>query len=110
MIKRILKKTFITFLQSFVLLIIGLVIKYLVLDNRTALQDILFYIGAIPIALFSIGGIGDFLGRGDTSYQLSRSVNSQSSYQRGIQDISNLKSGSNWIIPGLLVWLYSYFM
>ena len=87
-----------------------MVIKYLILDSKTSLQDILFWIGAIPIAIFSIGVFGDFYGRGDASYQLSRSVNNQSSNQRGVQDISDLKSGLNWIMAGLFIWLYSYFM
>jgi hypothetical protein len=110
MIKRILKKTLVAFLQSFILLIIGLIIKYWVLPTGAALQDILFYIGAIPIASFSIAAIGDFKVRGSATYQLSRSVSSQSSNQRGIQDISEFKSGLTWIVAGLLVWFYSYFM
>ncbi len=110
MILKIVKKIFAAFLQSLMLLVIGLVIKYLILDSKTSLQDILFWIGAIPIAIFSIGVFGDFYGRGDISYQLSRSVNNQSSNQRGVQDISDLKSGLSWIMAGLFIWFYSYFM
>ncbi|NNG01948.1 MAG: hypothetical protein HKM93_21355 [Desulfobacteraceae bacterium] len=110
MIKRILKRTLVAFLQSFILLIIGLIIKYWVLATGAALKNILFYIGAFPIVIFSFGAIGDFKVRGSPTYQLSRSVSSQSSNQRGVQDISDLQSGLNWIIAGLLVWFYSYFL
>jgi arginine exporter protein ArgO len=110
MIAKILKKIFIAFLLSLILLAIGLVVKYLILDSKTALQDILFWIGAFPIAFFSIGVFGDFFGKGDSSYQLSRSVSNQSSSQRGVQDINDLKSGLSWILAGLLIWFYSSFM
>jgi arginine exporter protein ArgO len=114
MINKILKNIFVAFLLSIVLLIVGLAIKYLILDSKTPLQDILFWVGAIPIMFFSVGVFGDFFGKGDSSYQLSRSVSNQSSNQRGFQDVSDIKSrakfGLNWILAGLLIWFYSYFM
>ncbi len=72
MITRIFKKVFIAFILSLILLIAGLVMKYFILDTNTALQDILFWVGAIPITIFSFGVFGDFFGKGDSSYQLSR--------------------------------------
>lgn len=110
MIAKTFKKIFSAFILSLILLIAGLVIKYFILDSKTSLQDILFWVGAIPIFIFSGGVFGDFFTRGNFSYQISRSVSNQSSNQRGLQDISDLKSGLNWILAGLLIWFYSYFM
>ncbi|MCD4720177.1 MAG: AsmA family protein [Desulfobacula sp.] len=125
------RKILIAFILSLILLIVGLVIKYFILDPKTSLQDIMFWVGAIPI--FS-GVFGEFFGRENFSSQFSRderfvyhygvkafiksaltsfpssSVSNQSSNQRGVQDISDLKSGLNWILAGLLIWFYSYFM
>ena len=114
MIGRILKNILAAFILSLVLLTVGLAIKYIMKESETTLQDILFWVGAVPIVLFSIGLFGNYFGRGDPSYQLSRSVSNQSSNQRGLQDIIDIKSritsGLNWILAGLLVWFYSYFM
>lgn len=114
MIGRMLKNILAAFILSLVLLTVGLVIKYLMKESETTLQDTLFWVGAVPIVLFSIGLLGNFFGRGDPAYQLSRSVSNQSSNQRGLQDIMDLKSrvtsGLNWILAGLFVWFYSYFM
>ena len=114
MIGKILKNIFTALILSLVLLTVGLVIKHLMKESETTLQDILFWVGAVPIVFFSVGLFGNFLGRGHPSYQLSRSVSDQSSNQRGLQDIIDIKSrvtsGLSWILAGLLVWLYSYFM
>ena len=114
MIGKILKNILAAFMLSLVLLTVGLVIKYLMKDPETSLQDILFWVGAAPIVLFSIGLFGNYFGRGDPSYQLSRSVSNQSSNQRGLQDIIDIKSrvtsGLNWIMAGWFVWFYGYLM
>ena len=114
MIKKIIKYLGDVIISGLVLLIAGLIIWYFMGESQTTLEDILFWVGAAPIALFSIGLFGDFSGRGDISYQLSRSVSRQSSNQRSIQDKSDTesreKSGLNWIIAGLLLWLVSYFI
>ena len=99
---------------SFLLLIAGLVIWYFKKDSGISLQDILFYVGAAPIVIFSLGQLGKIFRRGDHIYQLSRSVSNQSANQRAVQDLRDIKfwvkSGFSWIIAGLLVWLYSSFM
>ena len=114
MINKILQNLITAFILSLILLTVGLVIWYFLKESETSLQNILFYVGAVPIVLFSMGQLGDFFGRGDASYQLSRSVSNQSPGQRAVQDVSDIeskvKSGSNWVIAGLLVWLYSSFM
>ena len=113
MIGKILKNIITAFILSLVLLAIGLAVKHFMKESETTLQDILFWVGAVPIVLFSMGLFGNFLGRGDPSYQLSRSGSNQSSNQRGLQDIIDIKSrvtsGLSWILAGLLVWLYGYF-
>jgi hypothetical protein len=112
--KKILQNTITAIILSLALLIVGLVIWYFMKESETSLKDVLFYIGAAPIVIFSMGQMGNFFGRGDPSYQLSRSVSNRSPDQRAVQDIreigSKVKSGFNWIIAGLLVWLYSSFM
>lgn len=114
MIKKLIKYLGAAIISCLALLIVGLIIWYFMKESQTTLQDILFCVGAVPIVLFSFGVLGDFYGRGDVSYQLSRSVSSQSSNQRAIQDKSytesRLKSGLNWIIAGLLLWVVSYFI
>ena len=61
-------------------------------EFQTSLQDILFWAGAVPIAMFSIGQFGDFIGRGDSSNQLSRSVTGQSPNQKAIDDANDGKT------------------
>jgi hypothetical protein len=111
---KILQNIITAIILSLALLIMGLAIWYFMKESKTSLQDILFYVGAVPVVIFSMGQLGNFFGRGDPSYQLSRSVSNQSPSQRAVQDVrdiaSKLKSGLNWIIAGLLVWLYSSFM
>ncbi len=99
---------------SALLMGVGAIIWYVRRDSPTTFQDTLFWVGAVPIALFTIGFFGNFFGRGDVSFQLSRSTISQSSNQRAVQDESDskakLKSDLKWIIGGVSVWLVSYFM
>ncbi len=114
MSKRLLKSARSVLLITLILLTVGLVIWFFMKDSQTTFQDILFYVGAAPIALFSIGMFGDFLGRGTQAYQLSRSVSKQSANQRSLNDAEDDKnrvySGITWIIAGLLVWFISYFL
>ncbi len=114
MIEKLIKYLGTVIISCLSLLIVGLIIWYFMKESQTTLQDILFWVGTVPIALFSVGIFGDAFGKGDVSYQLSRSVSSQSSNQRAIQDKSDMairvKSGLNWIPAGLLLWLVSYFI
>ena len=97
-----------------ILLSISLAVWFYMKESKVSFQDILFWVGAAPIAFFSIGVFGDFFGRGNISYQLSRSVSKQSSNQRALQDQTDKKSsakfGINCIIAGLMMWLVSYFL
>ena len=114
MMDKILRNIITAIILSLALLIVGLAIWYFMKDSETSLQDILFYVGAAPIVIFSMGQLGNFFVRGDPSYQLSRSVSKKSPGQRAVRDVrdleSSIKSGLNWVIAGLLVWLYSSFM
>jgi hypothetical protein len=114
MFRRLLKTLVTSFLSGAVLLAIGLVIWYVRQGANTTLQDTYFWVGAIPIVIFSINQFGKIFGRGDVTYQLSRSVSHQSSTERAVQDESDLRknvtAGLNWILAGLWVWLISYFM
>jgi len=111
---KILQNIITAIILSIALLIVGLAIWYFMKETETSLQNILFYVGAVPIVIFSMGQLGILFRRGDSSYQLSSSVSNQSPSQRAVQDVRDIKSwvksGLNWIIAGLLVWLYSYFM
>ena len=112
--KKIIRNIITIIILSLALFVIGCAIWYFMKESQNSLQDILFYVGAVPIVIFSMAQLGNFFGRADPSYQLSRSVSNQSSSQRAVQDRrdikSRLKSGLNWIAAGLLVWLYSSFM
>ena len=102
------------FILSFALMMAGVIIWYFVKASGTTLQDVMFWVGAIPIALFSVGKLGAFARRGDASYHLSRSAGNASLDQRNLHEASGLRaeatSGLNWVLAGLLVWLFSYFM
>ena len=114
MLKTLRKRVLYVIVSFFILLTIGFVIWFFMKESKISFQDILFWVGAAPIAFFSIGLFGDLFGKGSVSYQLSRSVSKQSSNQRAVQDESDKKSsvkfGLNWILAGLLTWLVSYFM
>ncbi len=90
---------------TFFLLVSGFVILYFINDPAVALKDILFWIGVIPIAFFSIGTFGHFFGRGRSSSQLSRPSNQKVNDQQAKTGLS-----LTWIGAGMLVWLISYFL
>lgn len=112
MINRILNKAISVALSSIILIAVGLVLWLFLRTAQIVLQDILFWVGAVPILLFSIGLFGNFLGRGNSSYQISRSVSQESSNQRAVQDHHDredrVRSELKWIMAGLLTWLMSY--
>jgi len=99
---------------TLLLIMLGLLISYLMRDSALSLQDILFWVGAAPIAFFSVGIFGSFRGRGDQGYQLSSTVMKQSANQRSVQETNDgsKRTSSNiaWVLGGLLVWLVSYFL
>ena len=112
--KKLFKHLLSAILSALFLIAVALVIRYLKKPSTISLQDILFYVGAAPIAFFSIGFFGDLVGRGSSSYQFSRSVSQQTPNQRANQDEEDSRSrlafGIQWISAGLLVWLLSYFL
>lgn len=111
MIRNLMIKGVKAFALSLVLIILGGVIYYAKKESGISFQDILFWVGAVPIVFFSVGQFGDFFGRGDSTYQLSRSVLKQSPNQRSLKDKKESRSktsdGLVWIAAGLLTWLFS---
>lgn len=100
---------------ALVLLAAGLVIWGFRRASGTRLPDVLFCVGALPIALFAIGQLGRFSRRGDHADQLSRPhAGPHSSRRRDLQDTSDLKtiaqSGLLWMLAGLWVWLVVFLM
>lgn len=112
MTKNVLKNILAALILSFALLIVSLVIWFFMKERGTLLQDILFCVGALPVALFAIRVFGQYFGRGDHSYQLSRSVNDRSPNQRAHQDVRDLKSsfnsGMTWVLAGLVILFICY--
>ncbi|MBT8334140.1 MAG: hypothetical protein KJP19_06880 [Deltaproteobacteria bacterium] len=112
MINRLLNRAVSVAISSIILIAVGLVLWFFLRKSQIVLQDILFWVGAAPILLFSIGLFGNFLGRGNSSYQISRSVSQESSNQRAVKDHhdreESLRSELKWIMAGLLTWLISY--
>ena len=94
------------------LFIAGLIIWFFIKGSGTAFNDVLFCIGAAPIAIFAVSQIGNFKSRGDHTVQLSRSVSSQSIHDRASQDIrditSRFASGFCWLLAGIFIWLYLF--
>ncbi len=113
MINKILKTCIRSFILSLLLMAIGAVIFLFIKGPETRYQDILFWVGAIPVFLFTFGVFGDFFTKADPSYQLARSISDQSSNERAHNEMLNmnsiLKSHTSWIVAGLLVWGYSTF-
>jgi len=99
---------------TLLLIMLSLLISYIMRESALTLRDTLFWVGAVPIALFSIGIFGNFSSRGDPEYQLSKTVLKQSSNQRSIHETDDVskRTSSNliWVIAGLLVWVVSYFI
>jgi hypothetical protein len=97
-----------------VLLSVGTAIWYLVNEPKPSLQDVLFWVGTVSIALFSLGMCGNFSGMGSSSYQMARSVMKRSPNQRAFDDAAERQgksaSGIIWVASGLLIWLISYLM
>jgi hypothetical protein len=114
MIKKLLKSFLTVMLSAFFLVVVAVVIRLFIKNPQTSLQDILFYVGAAPIAFFSIGFFGDRFGKGSISYQLSRSVSQQTPNKRAQKDEEDNRErflfSIHWIFAGLLVWLFSYFL
>ena len=114
LIDKLIKKLFAAIISSLVLMGIGLVIWYFMRESKTSLQDVFFIVGAVPIAIFALGMMGNFSARGNFFIQFSRSASNQSLNERAQQDISDMKSivlsEMNWIMAGLFVWIICYFM
>ncbi len=114
MINKILKTIVRSIILSLLLMVIGAVIFLFVKGPETRFQDILFWVGAIPIFLFTFGVFGDFFSKADPSYQLARSISKQSSNERALDEMLNmnsiLKSHTSWIIAGILAWGISTFL
>ncbi len=112
MIIKVLKNLMAAIFLSVVLCIVGLVIWFFMKGSETSLKDVLFCVGAVPMAFFAIKLMGGYAGRGDFSYQFSRTVSNQSSTQRVLQDASDIKSrltsGLNWFLAGLIIMLFVY--
>ena len=112
MIINFLRKILAALVLSLVLLAVSVVIWFFMKDRGTLLQDILFCVGALPVAMFSISVFGQFFGRGDHAYQLSSSASDRSPNQRAQQDIRDLKSSFKsamaWVLAGLVILLICY--
>ncbi len=110
---KIIIKLIAAIISSLVLMGIGLVIWYFMRESNTSFQDVLFIVGAVPIAIFALGTMGNFAGRGNFFIQFSRSAGNKSLDEKALQDISDMKSivlsKMNWIMAGLFVWLFVIF-
>ena len=112
MLKKILKSLTAALLSAGLLLILALVLWWYKRGAGASFQDMLFWVGALPIVLFALGSMGRFRGRGDVAYRLSRTVSDATSDQKTgalIDDLQTYgKSWLNWILAGLMLWLGSY--
>lgn len=99
---------------TLLLFVLGVALWYIIGESVLSLQDILFWVGAAPIAFFSIGMFGTFSGRGDPEYQLSKTVLKLSPNKRSEQDNKDQSEQTSFglvgFVAGLLIWLISYFL
>ena len=79
-----------------------------------SLSDAFFWAGAVPVMLGTFGGFGAYVGRGDVSFQLSKTTLNQSSTDRAIQELDYLKiwqaSAWHWVGAGFIVCVASAFL
>ena len=99
-------------MTTLLLVMLSLLISYATRNSALSLKDILFWVGAAPIAIFSIFIFGILSGRGarvmksieDTSGQ---PVELRPPMKRCAAS-DQTSSGLAWVLAGLLVWLFSY--
>ncbi len=108
MLNRILKMILAALLSAGLLLLLAVVLWWFKRGDGVLFQDMLFWVGALPIVLFTLGSLGRFSGRGDVSYQLSRTISDATPEQKTGALIDELKSQGksslNWVLAGLLLW------
>ncbi len=108
MLNRILKMILAALLSAGLLLLLAVVLWWLKHGDGVLFQDMLFWVGALPIVLFTLSSMGRFSGRGDVSYQLSRTISDATPEQKTGALIDELKSQGksslNWVLAGLLLW------
>ncbi len=108
--KLVLKAGIITLILSGV----SFAVWYFRKESGLTLKDALFWVGAGPIALFTLTFFGGFVGRSDFGYQYASSVLPKSANDRAVQDKDDVRSRflSNlaWIMSGAILWLVSYFI
>jgi hypothetical protein len=77
------------------------------------LSDALFWVGAVPVMLGTIGGFGGYMGRGDLSVQLSKTTLNQSATDRAIHEHNSLEfwhaSAWHWLVAGFILCVASAF-
>ena len=112
--KILLQRCIAVLIRATILFAAGTMVWWLLKPRQMSLEEVLFYVGAGPIILFSFGRFGDFVSRGYPTYQLSRSVMKPSAGHRAVADQTDLgqreRSGWPWILAGLLVWAGGYFL
>ena len=101
-------------ISSLILFSLGLIIWYFKQESQTPLQAVLFWVGAVSVALFSIGLFGNFSGKGDIEYLLNRTAVNKSGYDQTLLNVGDFKyailSGLNWILAGLIVLVVGFFL
>ncbi len=97
---------------TLLLVMLSLLISYASGNSALFLKDVLFWVGTVPIAFFSITILGGISSRGKRKYRDAATSSGQSPEQRLLPGRSTvakrMTSGLAWVIAGLLVWLVSY--
>ena len=112
MVTKLLKKGVVLIAVTLILLLIGAIVWHVFQrQTGTSYQDVLFWIGAIPVSIFSLGYMGRVFGKGNVSYQSSHAVTKQPVNESAKSDLDDFlgygKSGLVWIGAGLSVWAFS---
>lgn len=114
MLKKCLKGMLATILLAGLLMVLAVLVWGVKRGSGVSFQDILFWVGALPIVVFTMGSMGHFTGRGDVSYQMSRSASDVTPDRRTGAVLDDLKSYGmswlTWVLAGLLLWIGSYGM
>jgi hypothetical protein len=102
-----------TLLLSLVLALLATGVWF-VARQAVSLSDAFFWTGAVPTLFGTIGSFGAYSGRGDVNFQMSKTVFRESSADRAMLEIEDLKlwqsSTWHWLGAGVLVCAVSVFL
>jgi len=111
MITKILKPIIPAGIMSLVLFSMGLLIWLFKKESGSSLQDILFFVGMVPVAFSLLALSGDSFGRANSNYLVSKTIVHKLPASRRFTDFKSWGiSGLSLFLAGVTVWAVGYFI